>query len=184
MQLSTDRVVTTHTGSLPRPQELAELLVAKRERAEVAEDAFTTRLEQATADVVRRQVETGIDVVSDGEMSKPGYNDDLRDRPEGFEDEEEATSVFADPAELYEQTFKNTKLRSPVCVGDVGSVGNQEVVDDIRRFTSALAQTPATDTFMPAAAPGLVAMRFPSKHYTAYERDELAARTRRAGGQS
>jgi 5-methyltetrahydropteroyltriglutamate--homocysteine methyltransferase len=73
MKRSTDRILTTHTGSLPRPTDLVDLIRAREEGQPVDAAAFTARVRSAVADVVRKQVETGIDVVSDGEMGKPSF---------------------------------------------------------------------------------------------------------------
>src|SRR5437588_11106113 len=84
MQRSTERILTTHTGSLPRPPEIAELLRALDAGEPVDRAAFEARVREAVADVVRRQVEAGIDVVSDGEQGKPGYATYSKDRVTGF----------------------------------------------------------------------------------------------------
>src|SRR5271168_4684288 len=84
MKISTDRILTTHVGSLPRPQALADLLV-KKDHGETYDHAEMTRqVHQAVADIVARQVATGIDVVSDGEASKIGYATYIKDRLTGF----------------------------------------------------------------------------------------------------
>ncbi len=84
MKLSTDRILTTHVGSLPRPQPLVELLI-KKDRGEPYDAAeFARQVRQAVADIVARQVAIGIDVVSDGESSKVGYATYIKDRLTGF----------------------------------------------------------------------------------------------------
>ena len=84
MKLSTDRILTTHVGSLPRPAHLAELLMQK-DRGEPYDQAELDRtVSSAVAEIVRRQAEVGIDVIDDGEMSKPGYSTYIADRLTGF----------------------------------------------------------------------------------------------------
>src|SRR5205085_7948459 len=84
MKTSQDRILTTHVGSLPRPPELRELLVRK-DGGEAYDKAALDRLtRQAVIDIVRRQAQTGIDIVNDGEMSKPGYSTYVADRLSGF----------------------------------------------------------------------------------------------------
>src|SRR3989442_13638170 len=87
MKRSTERILTTHTGSLPRPDDLVTMLYAK-ERGELRDQAaFEARVRTATAEVVRKQLECGVDVVNDGEVSKIGYSTYVRDRLTGFEGE-------------------------------------------------------------------------------------------------
>src|SRR5438552_12329559 len=90
MKTSQDRILTTHVGSLPRPPALRQLLVRK-DQGEAYDKAELTRLtRQAVIDIVRRQAETGIDIVNDGEMSKPGYSTYVADRLSGFAGHEPA----------------------------------------------------------------------------------------------
>src|SRR5215468_709673 len=84
MKRSTERFLTTHTGSLPRPDDLIRMMYAKEEGVPVDRDALAARVNDAVAEVVKRQVETGIDLVSDGELSKPSYATYVKDRLEGF----------------------------------------------------------------------------------------------------
>src|ERR1700741_5371299 len=84
MQRSTDRFLTTHTGSLPRPDDLIRLMYAKEEGAAVDAPALAARVRTAVAEVVKKQVEAGIDLVNDGEMSKPSYATYVKDRLAGF----------------------------------------------------------------------------------------------------
>jgi 5-methyltetrahydropteroyltriglutamate--homocysteine methyltransferase len=88
MKRSTDRILTTHTGSLPRPDDLAQLMFAKEDGLDVP--GLDERVRSAVAEIVRRQVETGIDVVNDGEMSKPSYATYVKDRLNGFGGESHA----------------------------------------------------------------------------------------------
>jgi 5-methyltetrahydropteroyltriglutamate--homocysteine methyltransferase len=86
MQRSTERVLTTHVGSLPRPDELAKLHVARQEGQGIDESVFEDQVRSAVDEVVRRQVEAGVDIVSDGEMSKSGYFDYTSLRVSGFKE--------------------------------------------------------------------------------------------------
>ena len=85
MKTSTDRILTTHTGSLPRPKPLIDLILRREKGAGVDATAFESETAKAVQDVVARQVEAGIDVVSDGEMSKPSYTTYIRHRVSGIE---------------------------------------------------------------------------------------------------
>src|SRR5512142_3155328 len=84
MRRSTDRFLTTHTGSLPRPEDLVRMMYAREEGVPVDPQALDRRVTQAVVEVVRKQVEAGIDVVNDGEMSKPSYATYIKDRLSGF----------------------------------------------------------------------------------------------------
>src|SRR5215211_7111923 len=84
MKRSADRILTTHTGSLPRPDDLVEMLRDRRAGKPVDEQALAARVKTAVEEVVRKQVEVGVDVVSDGELGKPAFNTYVADRLAGF----------------------------------------------------------------------------------------------------
>ena len=84
MKRSTERFLTTHTGSLPRPDDLIRMMYAKEEGVPVDPAALKARIRQAVAEVVRRQAEAGIDLINDGEMSKPSYATYVKDRLDGL----------------------------------------------------------------------------------------------------
>src|SRR5262249_59408109 len=84
MQRSRDRFLTTHTGSLPRPDDLIRMMYAKEEGVPVDSDALAVRVKAAVAEVVRKQADACIDLINDGEMSKPSYATYIKDRLEGF----------------------------------------------------------------------------------------------------
>src|SRR3989442_15854385 len=85
MERSRDRILTTHAGSLPRPPDLLELIQARAAGRRVDGPAHDSRLREAVGGIVRKQVELGVDVVDDGEMSKPGFIHYVNERPAGFE---------------------------------------------------------------------------------------------------
>src|SRR5215813_9215767 len=85
MKRSTDRILTTHGGSLPRPGDLWEMITARTQGQPVDEAALARRVPGAVAEVVQQQLEVGIDVVNDGEVSKPGFSEYVRERMRGFE---------------------------------------------------------------------------------------------------
>src|SRR5713101_6776454 len=87
MKRSTDRILTTHTGSLPRPDDLVQMLYAKDQSGKVDQAAFDARVRTVVAEIVRKQIECGVDVVNDGEVSKIGYSTYVKDRLTGFEGE-------------------------------------------------------------------------------------------------
>ena len=84
MRRSRDRILTTHTGSLPRPDDLDQMIADRETGADVDQAAFDKRVEQAVADIVASQLASGVSVISDGEMGKPGYSTYVKDRLNGF----------------------------------------------------------------------------------------------------
>jgi 5-methyltetrahydropteroyltriglutamate--homocysteine methyltransferase len=172
MKLSTDRVLTTHTGSLPRPIELRD---AMYEHQEHPDHAPATRLvSAAVTEIVKRQVTAGVDVVSDGEMSKPGFLNYVGDRLTGFGGQGDSwsfTDLEATPelADAQYQAEAATHIHPPRCIGPVAYVGHAAVRRDIDNLKAALGNTPATDAFMSAASPGVITQHFPTDHYDSYQ---------------
>jgi 5-methyltetrahydropteroyltriglutamate--homocysteine methyltransferase len=165
-----DQILTTHVGSLPRPNDVAELLFAK-ERGEPVDGAlFADTMERAVDAVVARQAAVGIDLVSDGEMSKISYATYIKDRISGFEGDSPRT-LPADleqfPAFLQRQAKGGgtPSYRRPRCVGPIASVDLQPLVDDIDHLRAAVAKHPTAGAFMNAASPGVIALFQPNDHY-------------------
>jgi len=165
LQQNTDRILTTHVGSLPRPKDLLDLMKARLAGEAYDEAVYDARVRQAVADCVRRQVETGIDVVTDGEQSKPGFYTYVRERLDGFEPRPHTRANFfaAERAafpEYYEQYFKQAMLggtiaplKSLACVGQVKYRGEAALKRDIDNLKAALAGLDCRGAFMPSVAP-------------------------------
>ncbi|HVA40995.1 MAG TPA: hypothetical protein VNF49_10045, partial [Candidatus Binataceae bacterium] len=177
MKRSTDRILTTHTGSLPRPDDLAEMLYA-RESGELRERAaFEARVRSAVAEVVRKQVDAGVDVVNDGEMGKIGYSTYVKDRLSGFGDEAQkrASLTAADMAEFPEFTqraFSGRKMpamKRPSCNGPIAYRNVEELNRDLDNFRAALAGANVSEGFLSAASPGVIAQFLGNYHYPAHE---------------
>jgi 5-methyltetrahydropteroyltriglutamate--homocysteine methyltransferase len=166
---------TTHTGSLPRPDDLNQLLYDHEERNPTP--ALEAHVADAVRDVVRRQVQAGVDIVNDGEMGKIGYSTYVKDRLTGFD-------LAADPAirppfDLSEfpdlQKYRrqvNPAIRyayTAVCTGDIRPRDTHAVETDIANLKSAAAASDATQLFMSAASPGVVAVFIPNQHYATHE---------------
>ena len=165
IQQSTDRILTTHVGSLPRPKDLLDLMQAKVAGLTYDRDAYDRRVSSAVAECVRRQVESGIDIVSDGEQSKPGFFSYVRERLEGFEARpQQRRQLF--PAEVaafpeyYEEYFKQAMIGGAiapivplVCTGPVTYRGEEALARDIGNLKAAVAGTDHRAVFMPAVAP-------------------------------
>jgi 5-methyltetrahydropteroyltriglutamate--homocysteine methyltransferase len=166
-QQNTNHIQTTHIGSLPRPHRVLDLLKAKLNGKPYEEKALDQEIARAVEDQVKKQVECGIDVVTDGEMSKAGFFTYIRERLEGFEPRpNEKVALFQKEVsafpEYYEQYFKDAMLGGTltpfapvVCVGPVKYIGEAAVQKDIANLKSAAKAAGVGDesVFMPATAP-------------------------------
>src|SRR6266852_4592882 len=174
MKTSQDRILTTHVGSLPRPPELKEQLVRK-DQGEAYDKATLDRLtRQAVVDIVRRQAQTGIDIVNDGEMSKPGYSTYVADRLSGFAGHAPAkprldTRDHPNFLAAYERMTGDNVARRAVCVGPIAVRDTEPLAEDLANLKAALAQVNAVERFMTAASPGLVPVFQNNRHYPTYE---------------
>jgi 5-methyltetrahydropteroyltriglutamate--homocysteine methyltransferase len=172
LQQNTDRIQTTHIGSLPRPHRLLDVMKAKYAGQSYDEKAFADALRTAVADVVREQVDCGIDIVTDGEFSKPGFFTYVRERLDGFVSRPDLKlklfeqEVAAFP-EYYEQYFKQAmmggaivSLAPVVCVGPVKYRGEKLVQADIANVKAAAAAAGVANehVFLPATAPSGVGL--------------------------
>jgi 5-methyltetrahydropteroyltriglutamate--homocysteine methyltransferase len=170
MSASASRILTTHVGSLPRSQAVTDVLFA-REREETREvardDAVIT---EAVAEVVRRQVEVGIDMVSDGEMSKISYATYIARRLAGFAGDtprEPGQDLVEFPGLLRKLAERGAtaKYRRPRCVAAVTVKDRKPLEADIRNLNAAAAAAHPTGTFMNAASPGVIALFQPNDYY-------------------
>ena len=174
MKHKSERVLTTHTGSLPRPAELLGLVYARAHDRHVDEQAFVSRLEHAVVNIVRRQHAAGVDIVSDGEMSKPSYATYVTERLTGFE----AGGRMPMPADLTdfpeyaERLLRRSGARSlstPVCTSAIRYVGADKLERDLSNFRRALVDSPAAEAFMTAASPGVIAFFLANEYYPSHE---------------
>ncbi len=174
MKQSTDRILTTHTGSLPRPDDLLELIDA-RERGEVYdEQVFQDRVHTAVADIVRQQAEAGIDIVSDGEFGKPSFATYVKNRISGFNGQNPEQRVFADRAEFAEwhaQTAPPSYMMTtrPFCTEALGWRDKSAVHTDIDNLKSALDPVEIEEAFIPAASIGIIAEIMQNQYYPTEE---------------
>jgi 5-methyltetrahydropteroyltriglutamate--homocysteine methyltransferase len=174
MKTSQDRILTTHVGSLPRPPELRAMLVKKDQGEPYDKDALSGLVRQAVADIVRRQVAVGVDIVNDGEMSKPGYSTYIADRLTGFEGHEPAkprldTREHPNFLAAYERMTGAVNARRAVCVGPIAWKDREALTQDLDNLHAALAGARITEGFMTAASPGLVPVFQINRHYPTYE---------------
>jgi 5-methyltetrahydropteroyltriglutamate--homocysteine methyltransferase len=181
MKLSTDRLLTTHIGSLPRPDDLFEMLVARAEGKAVDEAAYAARVRRAVEDCVRQQVAVGLDVVNDGEMGKPSFITYAAARLAGLEQREGVRpSPFADTRETAEfpDYYKSTIAQQVsarrrraliVCAGPVKYKGHDQLGSDLEVLKSALGKVQAAEAFVPAIAPSNVEATTPNEYYPTAE---------------
>jgi 5-methyltetrahydropteroyltriglutamate--homocysteine methyltransferase len=165
------RILTTHVGSLPRPADVTELVFAQ-ERGEPVDPARCEAVMSAAVnEAVRRQVEAGIDIVSDGETSKISYATYIKDRITGFDGDSPRTppkDLEEYPGFLQRQAKGGgtPTYRRPKCVGEIALKTLEPLHADLRRLQAALHQhRPASDGFMNAASPGVIALFQPNEHY-------------------
>ena len=170
MQRSTDRILTTHVGSLPRSQAVADVLFA-RERGDVRDVAADAGvIAAAVNDVVTRQVATGIDVVSDGEMSKISYATYVARRFSGFAGDtprEPGQDLVEFPGLLTKLAERGStaKYRRPRCVGEVKVADTGPLQDDVHNLQAAARKPRPVAAFMNAASPGVIALFQPNDFY-------------------
>jgi 5-methyltetrahydropteroyltriglutamate--homocysteine methyltransferase len=174
MKTSIDRILTTHTGSLPRPKPLIDIILGREKGEVVAPAQFEAATVKAVDDVVAQQVAAGIDVVSDGEMSKPSYTTYIRHRVEGIAPDPRAAEkgihimigrdLLAHPDFARERrTF--AAVAFPGCIGDLRYKDRAALDRDIAHLKAAAAKSKPTDVFMTAPSPGILTRFIINLHY-------------------
>ena len=175
MQLSTDRILTTHVGSMPRPQNVVDMLFAQDQGKPYDQAAFDDTMRDAVADIVGKQVNAGVDVVSDGEMSKISYATYIRHRFTGFGIGVVPRATPKDLDEFPEYRDRlakgggTPKYHRPICQGPITVKDLEPLHKDIANFKSALEKNGATEGFMNAASPGVIAVFQPNQYYKTNE---------------
>jgi 5-methyltetrahydropteroyltriglutamate--homocysteine methyltransferase len=179
MKTSKDRILTTHTGSLPRPKPLIDL-VMNRERGETIDAAaFAAETARAIDDIVAQQLAAGIDVVSDGEMSKPSYTTYIRHRVSGIAPDPRAAEkgldimigrdLLAHPDFARRRNFSDSPF--PGCIGPARYKDRSELDRDIANLKSAAGKSNPTDVFMTAPSPGILTRFIINLHYPSEDDD-------------
>ena len=172
--MSHGRFLTTHVGSLPRPADLIELMFAQEDGLPLIRDAVDAAVRKAVGYAVKQQQDAGIDIINDGEMSKPSYATYIKDRLNGFggtsnsfvfqdiEDFPETKArIFADPGRKHRKT--------PACIGPISVKDMDAVHRDAATLNVMLADRPDTRLFMNAASPGVTALFFRNDYYPSHE---------------
>jgi 5-methyltetrahydropteroyltriglutamate--homocysteine methyltransferase len=174
MKRSTERFLTTHTGSLPRPPDLVRMMYAKEEGVPVEPAALSQRIADAVGEVVRKQAASGIDIVNDGEMSKPSYATYIKDRLDGFGGEGN-TFVYQDLSEfpnLAKRVFGDpgrSRRKTPACNAPIAVRDAHAPLVDIDHLQAAAKDVQVSETFLTGASPGVVSLFFRNEHYPSEE---------------
>jgi 5-methyltetrahydropteroyltriglutamate--homocysteine methyltransferase len=168
MKSSTERILTTHVGSLARPHPLLELMRTKVEGAAYDETEFARQSREAVGYVIRKQAECGIDIVSDGEQSKAGFLGYIQDRLGGLEIDSIGAperAVWREELEQFPEYYQQylggkaqTMVRNPplVCTGPIEYIGHATLQTDIDNLKAAMATVDVEEAFMPALAPRVI----------------------------
>jgi 5-methyltetrahydropteroyltriglutamate--homocysteine methyltransferase len=171
MPLSKDRILTTHVGSLPRPQGLLDLMLAKADGKSFDAVSLANKIGIAVRNVVAKQVEVGIDIVSDGEMSKPSYATYVTERLDGFGGETighrayDLTDYKDYARRLVEVGGVIPSMTGPCCEGPVGVKDEEPLRNDLANFDAAVRAEHPKAAFMNAASPGVVSLFQRNKFY-------------------
>jgi len=181
MKRSTERILTTHTGSLPRPPDLQTLLFARESGEPIDLPAFAEQVRAAVNETVRKQVAAGIDVVNDGEMSKISYATYVKDRLTGFGQVDAARSLpiadmmdFPTYARRVLQAAPGSVQPGVACIGPITYVGAEALQQDIANLKAALQGVEVSEAFMTAASPGVISRFLENQYYSNHE-DYIAA---------
>lgn len=170
MKRSTERILTTHTGSLPRPNGLRRMIIAKEQGELVDTNEFTNIVYDAVAETVRRQVAIGIDIISDGEMSKIGFANYIKDRLAGFSGQSKplvAQDILDHPDVHVFRREEEGGGRNfiPACTGPIALNDQNAVHRDIANIKTSLQEMQPEGIFMPAASPGAIAQVMQNTYY-------------------
>ncbi|WP_438957015.1 cobalamin-independent methionine synthase II family protein [Cognatiyoonia sp.] len=172
------KILTSHVGSLPRTQEVVDCIFAREHGKEYDQNAFDACMTTAVSETVRKQVDAGVDIVSDGETSKISYATYVKDRYTGFDGDSPRNA----PADLKKfPTFLKRladdggtpQYARPMCVAEVKSKGQGELEKDISNLKTAMAEHGVEHGFMNAASPGVISLFLQNDYYSS--RDEYLA---------
>ena len=180
MLYSTDRIMTAHAGSLPRPDDLREMVVAKANGEPYDAGALDRRLKSAVAETVRHQAQCGLDCINDGELSKTNFTDYVRWRIAGY-----ASRPSAGPRRLSITARDETKFAGyfaanprarpvgpptmPVCVEKLRYTGQADLAADLANFKAALDGVNVAEAFLPANSPGTIEHWLANEYYKSDE---------------
>ena len=167
MKFSTERILTTHAGALPQPPDLKQMHGARDTGTPLNADAFRQRIRSAVAEVVKKQLDCGLDIINDGEVGKSNFSRYARDRLSGFIERnakpgEQTSTIFARDLLEFGEYFKNRtyhrgdNVRRVFCNAPLKYVGHESLKSEIEDFKAALAGQKYEEAFLPAIAPGTI----------------------------
>jgi 5-methyltetrahydropteroyltriglutamate--homocysteine methyltransferase len=174
MKISNERILTTDVGSLPRPPALLDILLAREESRAVDESLFETRTAQAVNEIVEKQVDAGIDIVSDGEMSKPSYTMYVKHRINGIatsaEAEEKGRKIMVGLDQLEHPDFMERmnnfrQIPFPGCVGPISYRDTKPLERDLAHLGAAVTEHHPLEAFITAPSPGILTRFIPDTYY-------------------
>lgn len=181
MKRSTERILTTHAGSLPQPDDLKEMVVAKNNGRPYDQEALTRRVRSAVAEVVRKQIDCGLDIVNDGELGKANFSRYVRERLSGFVErpakpEERPSTIFGRDLKEFPEYFQKrlTTMRGEnvwrvFCNEPLKYIGHAAVKAEIETFKAALQGVKVQEAFLPAVAPGTLEHWLKNDYYPSDE---------------
>lgn len=187
MKRSTERILTTHVGSLPRPDDLLTMMIARDTGQPVDSQALANRVREAVVQVVRKQAETGLDIVDDGEYGKPNFIYYMHDRLTGFEpgsgssqlgwagtrETESFPEYYKELAEQNKGARMMGATRAVVCTGPIQYKGQEQLQVDLDNFKAALNGVNVEEAFVPAISPGNIEFGKQNEYYPT--REEFSA---------
>ena len=164
------KILTTHVGSLPRSKTLSEFLFAKDKGESFNLNEFDEVVSQNVHEIVKKQLDIGIDFISDGEMSKISYATYVKERINGFSGESERRApadldAFPEYKEKIAKSGGTPTYTRPCCTGELSLKKNSDLLKDINNFTSALKSNNHKNGFMNSASPGVINVFLPNKYY-------------------
>ena len=171
MKRSMEHILTTHTGSLPRPPALLEAL-QRRDHGDSGDGELDQQIRDAVSDMVQRQAEAGVSVVNDGEASKIGYSTYVKERLEGFGGQGTFVGIPTDLTEFpdfAQRLMGEIDFEMPACIGPVSYRDLDAVRADIANLKAAVADADVEDTFMSAASPGVISVFLRNQYYPSHE---------------
>jgi 5-methyltetrahydropteroyltriglutamate--homocysteine methyltransferase len=175
MSALVDRIHTTHTGSLPRPDDLLRMVWAQADGVPVDAKQFDACVAKAVGEIVDKQIAAGLSIINDGEMSKPSYATYVKDRLHGFGGSAVESYYFADLAaypksqELVAANPGRRKRHAPACNAPISVKDPRAAELDMQNLTRAAADAPVAGLFSSAASPGVVSLFFANEHYPSDE---------------
>jgi len=175
MTLDHGRILTTHTGSLPRPDDLIAMMWEREDGTDIDPAALSDRIATAVTECVQRQADAGVDIVNDGEMSKPSYATYVKDRLDGFAGESIQNYFFQDlddyprSAEIVAGNPGRRKRSAPACTSEISVKDPEAAVHDMINLCAARDEVDVPGIFSSAASPGVVSLFFGNLHYATDE---------------